>query len=976
MQEGSSGNSDPLIGRTIGSYVIQEIVGVGGMGRVYRAEQTTLGRTVGIKVIHPHLLGDEQTVARFYTEARAASRLNHPNSVSIIDFGRTDDGILYLAMEFLKGKDLAMVMQDEGPLPFKRICDILVGVLDALGEAHALDIVHRDLKPENVILRKMRAGEELVKVVDFGLATIVGGGATSITRPGLVCGTPDYMSPEQGRGEDVDGRGDLYAAGVVLFELLTDQLPFDDETPTKVVLRHINDPVPDPRETAPHRKIPDALAEVAIKALEKRRDDRFQSAAEMANALKRARDGLSSNRAAIITCPHCGAQNPGNMRFCGNCGKRLSQQMPAATPAWTARTRVSFYPTLASQRQFIGRRHQLDAMEGLRAEATDRLVRVTVEGEAGVGKTRFLNEIATRFADAGDIVAGAHSQPFGVPIPYSSVRAIVSALTEVEPEQLGRLARDSSFGNPLARAGIDELSEPRGLAGMERPRVGAVAAGLAEAIRAAKTKTGANRAVIVIDDAHRCDSLSLHAIRAASNLMANESTLLITATTNGYQVLDGETIELQGLTLEEAGEFLREDDEEAPSADDVKATLPAPGRLLLPLYLEQIHALGASSVGDESLPPRLADAVAQRIERLEVRARRALQAIAAFGGEVDLGELREVVDRQDIDGLDQLANGGLVVVTGTRCQIAHPFISDLVEAFIPASARKELHARILDLKTKASAPLELRAEHAYRGGEVLPTLMTLERMGDVALNRGDARAAVLAFRRALEIARREMLETGEAVLDTAIITFSRKLGWALAREGDLAGADGVVREVLDLTNRNDSNRARMHLVLGRVAVLRDRRRDAMRHFGQALEIVAGVDAEVESEVQVELGRLRRDAGDPGAANAYRRALELYGDLAKPVHEALATLELAEVLFAAGERENCIKRANDAERKAKNAHAPALEARAIGLLGRVHELDGQIPDAVRRYEQAAIRAAEAGDATEARRWLEARDLLKG
>lgn len=254
--------------------------------------------------------------------------------------------------------------------------------------------------------------------------------------------------------------------------------------------------------------------------------------------------------------------------------------------------------------------------------------------------------------------------------------------------------------------------------------------------------------------------------------------------------------------------------------------------------------------------------------------------------------------------------------------------------------------------------------------------MTLERMGDVALNRGDARAAVLAFRRALEIARREMLETGEAVLDTAIITFSRKLGWALAREGDLAGADGVVREVLDLTNRNDSNRARMHLVLGRVAVLRDRRRDAMRHFGQALEIVAGVDAEVESEVQVELGRLRRDAGDPGAANAYRRALELYGDLAKPVHEALATLELAEVLFAAGERENCIKRANDAERKAKNAHAPALEARAIGLLGRVHELDGQIPDAVRRYEQAAIRAAEAGDATEARRWLEARDLLKG
>ena len=130
---GSSGTGDPLVGRTIGgSYVLQEIVGVGGMGRVYRAEQSTLGRTVAIKVIHPHLLGDEQTVARFYTEARASSRLNHPNSVSIIDFGRTDDGILFLAMEFLKGKDLALVMHEEGPLTFERVCDLLAAVLAAI----------------------------------------------------------------------------------------------------------------------------------------------------------------------------------------------------------------------------------------------------------------------------------------------------------------------------------------------------------------------------------------------------------------------------------------------------------------------------------------------------------------------------------------------------------------------------------------------------------------------------------------------------------------------------------------------------------------------------------------------------------------------------------------------------------------------------------------------------------------------------
>src|SRR5262245_44307855 len=156
---------DPLIGRTLaGSYLISDLVGVGGMGRVYRAEQRMLGRTVAIKVVHPHLLSDEQSVARFYNEARAASRLNQPNSVSIIDFGRTDDGILYLVMEFLQGRDLARLMREDGPLPLARICELLIAVLAALGEAHALGVVHRDLKPENIIIERLRTGSDLVKV--------------------------------------------------------------------------------------------------------------------------------------------------------------------------------------------------------------------------------------------------------------------------------------------------------------------------------------------------------------------------------------------------------------------------------------------------------------------------------------------------------------------------------------------------------------------------------------------------------------------------------------------------------------------------------------------------------------------------------------------------------------------------------------------------------------------------------------------
>lgn len=975
VSEGSSGNSDPLLGRTIGSYVVQQIIGVGGMGRVYRAEQTTLGRTVAIKVIHPHLLGDDQTVARFYTEARAASRLNHPNSVSIIDFGRTDDGILYLAMEFLQGKDLAMVMQEEGPLPFPRICDILIGTLDALGEAHALDIVHRDLKPENIILRQMRSGGDLVKVVDFGLATIVGAGNTSITRPGLVCGTPDYMSPEQGRGEDVDGRGDLYAVGVVLFELLTDQLPYDDETPTRVVLRHINDPIPDPREVAPHRAIPDSLAEVTIKALAKRREDRYQNAAEMAAAIRRAREQLAANEAKQITCPKCGTVNPANMRFCGACGNRLTSEMVEVVdkPAPPAKGRASFYPIFESESRLIGRDAELELLHTLRLEAESGLVHVALVGEAGVGKTRLLKEAADRFAELGDVVAGAGAQPFGVPIPYGPIRAIVANLLEVEEGELGRLARDAgTFADPLTRAGLEELADPRGVVGLDQSRVGAVAQALATATRVAVGRSGAERAVLLIDDLARCDGLTHRVLRELRGLMSTDPVLLLTADLHRDPALEAVDLELAGLDALAAHVFL----DPKSSESGRKATLPAPGgRRLLPLYLEQIRALGGTS-GEDTLPPRLADAVAQRIERLGVQARRALQAVAAFGGRVDLRELREIVGPEDIGGLDELQDKALVQIHGTSAEIAHPFIAELVEAFIPASARKELHARILQLKTDASAPLEIRAEHAYRGGETLPTLMTLERMGDVAVRRGDPRAAVLAYRRALDLARREMLETGETVLDSAIITFSRKLGWALALHGDLAGADGVVREALDLTHRHDPARARMLLVLGRVSVMRERPRDAMRHFGQALEIVAGVDAAVECEVQLALGRMRRDAGDPtAAANAYRRALELYDELdASDLERALPTLELAEVLFAAGERERCLERAREAQALAQAAHAPALEARAVGLLAKVAELDGDLEEARRRYESAAELAASGGDATQHQRWIDAGRLL--
>ncbi|MGB3050406.1 MAG: protein kinase [Polyangiales bacterium] len=972
-QEGGGG-ADPLIGRIVGgTYLLQEVVGVGGMGRVYKAEQSTLGRTVAVKVIHPHLLGDEQTVARFYQEARASSRLNHPNSVSIIDFGRTDDGILYLAMEFLSGKDLALVMHEEGPLEVDRVCKILINTLDALGEAHELGIVHRDLKPENIILRPLRSGDDLVKVVDFGLATIVGK-ESSITKPGLVCGTPDYMSPEQGRGDSVDGRGDLYALGVVLFELLAGHLPYIDDTPTRVVLRHINDPIPDPRKANPPREVPDRLAEATMKALAKDPNDRYQVARDMQQALRGAIEDTRELRASVVPCPSCGAPTSHAQNFCGECGERLAGSEPALGSGRSLRP--SFYPPLGSQRLFVGREDELHLIREHRHAATQGAHWVHVFGEPGVGKTRFLTEIAEGAAAEGDLVIGAGAHSTGAPVPYSAIRTIMAELLEVDDSELARMAvRRDDLGSALAGAGVDEVMNPAGLLGGDgRSRTGAVAEALASAVRSARARASSGRVMLIVDDLSYCDGLTQRTIVELSRALGTEPVLLVTAGDHDRGILADEAIHLQGLDSEQAEQFLAGSFHLRLVSGLDKLTASVGGQVL-PLHLEQLEALGVTP--EDGPAPRMADAIARRMERLEVDAQRLLQSAAVLGRTCDLDALRRVSENDELHGLDELAGNSLVQLDGGRVSIVHPFIADLIAASIPAEARRALHRRAFEVLSELRAPQEVRALHAYSGVDPVTSLVVLEKAGDASMSRGDHHGAVLQYRRALEIARRETLESGDTVYDRAIATFSRKLGEALARSGDASGADGVLREALDLTAPNSVDRAKMLLSLGRIAARRDRPRDAMRQYGQALELVAGVEPSIESHLQVAIGRIRRIEGNPQhAANAYRRALELFKEIGATVDTiSRARLELADALTAAGDHEGAAHELASVERDARVNGGSSLVARAVGMLGSIDELAGRARDAQARYEEAASLAAEAGDAPGHRRWLSASKTLR-
>jgi len=280
------GGPDPLIGRVLGDrYRVLGLIAEGGMGTVYRAEHVVLGRRLAVKVLRPEFSTDEDLVRRFQREAVAASRLGQENIVDVTDFGRTREGNLYFVMEQLEGRSLAAVLHAEGPLPFDRTALILAQLCRALAAAHGHGIVHRDLKPDNVVVLRRDDGSDFVKVVDFGISKSPGEGEERITRAGTIIGTPEYMAPEQGSATAVDHRADVYAFGILAYEMVTGTIPFQGATAVATLVEH-QTRVPDPPSKR-RSGVPPELDWLVLKALEKKPQNRQQSMAELGEDLSR-----------------------------------------------------------------------------------------------------------------------------------------------------------------------------------------------------------------------------------------------------------------------------------------------------------------------------------------------------------------------------------------------------------------------------------------------------------------------------------------------------------------------------------------------------------------------------------------------------------------------------------------------------------------------------------------------------------------
>ncbi|HEX4406417.1 MAG TPA: serine/threonine-protein kinase [Polyangia bacterium] len=276
---------DPLVGQVLSQrYRIIKKLGEGAMGGVYLAEHLGVGATIVLKVLLPELANDQNVVDSFLREARIAAEIHDDNVIDIFYSGRADDGQVYLAMEYVEGATLYDILEKEGPLPWARAKPLLAQLASALAASHACGIIHRDVKPENVLVGHKDGPSgpvEFVKLSDFGIASAPGniGGAEG------VCGTPEFMPPEQAQGQPPDARDDIYAFGGLMYQVLTGDVPFRADDVARALLMHLRDPVMPPRQRRPDLVIPSRAQDVVMRALEKKRDDRWQEMSEVQQAI-------------------------------------------------------------------------------------------------------------------------------------------------------------------------------------------------------------------------------------------------------------------------------------------------------------------------------------------------------------------------------------------------------------------------------------------------------------------------------------------------------------------------------------------------------------------------------------------------------------------------------------------------------------------------------------------------------------------
>ncbi len=802
---------DPMIGRLVADrYEITELLAAGGMGKVYRALQRSLDRTVAIKVIQPHLLSSSAVVSRFLREARALSRLNHPNVVSIIDFGRAArpaGEFLFLVMELLAGPDLATLLRSGERVAFPRVASIMRQTLAALAEAHHVGLVHRDVKPENIVLEPRRGRGDLVKVIDFGIAHR----KEHTTDKGVMVGTASHMAPELANDEPSGPSSDLYAAGIVLFQLLTGRLPFDDPNPTVVLTQHAAAPRPDPRAVAPDREIPAALAEACLRAIAIDPAERYPTAEALATAIVRA---VSSTRWTLVDSsllPDPPSSNEG-----------AAATTPTRMPAYRAPAE-SLYEMEESP--LVGRAPLLAwVSEGL---ADRHMTAIALHGPTGAGKSRMLREAALLAIRHGAFVIEALVDPVPLSeIGFGGLREIVARLAGAqasEPDAIIAQASDPTAAASLRTIWTEEAVGPGG-GGL---RASALAA-LRWAVHRARERADGAPVVLVIDDVDRMDASSSLVLDELVGGERLKHFLLLTTSEEpraGWPADRVRSAKIEGLSPEDAARLLRQPGGALGRAGPVE-----------PLYIEQLRKL-RSHDPDADAPRDLESLVERHLDLLPPLERRVVEAIAVTGGG-SLDDLAAVLERPEELGvaLRPLSDAGLIEVHQGSVRLTHAIFGRVALAIAPVETTAALHGRVAAALAESGAGVEVRAHHAVRGPPGLGAFALLDEAARVRAVRGDHEGVVAACWEGIHAAE-ALAAAGDAgaALDSRI-AFKQRLAEALVELRRFHEANAALLRALEATDPQDARRVRVLERLAAVATHLRRPGEAERWRREAREL--------------------------------------------------------------------------------------------------------------------------------------------
>jgi len=824
---------DPYIGTVLGGkYRIVKKLGEGGMGVVYRSEVLELGHTVAVKLLHERFVGDETALQRFEREAQVASRLNHPNSIAILDFGTSASGSSYLVMEYLKGVSLDSVLASE-PLSVGQSIRILRQVLSVLEAAHAMSIVHRDLKPANIFLIDQGQGQNHVKVLDFGIARLRREKGRRVTRTGMVCGTPEYMSPEQARGFELDARSDLYAAGVVLYEMLSGRRPFEGLSPAEVMSAQISDAPVAPSVRAPDRGIPPSLDAIVLWALSKAPEDRLPSAVEFLKVVDTWAMVTQADQSTpvFMRCPSCHAGYLPGAEHCPECGAVVHRPEPATDSvelesldivtqasassgavtsdgsdlAETARLSSAgpgvrrdsdwFEIPLPATVPLVGYVELLEELEQDLVRPGLQLLRFV--GPPGVGRRRVAGTLLGRIASEGRRSIVVRPDPWELAEPLGAIHRATTELLELpcEPMGLDDLAEAVQTHN-LAEAHVHGLADlynlgkPRGL-GIEERRVLRAEAWRELVLTEARRRPTA----LFFEDFDRMDGATRELVLALSVSDTDANLAILLSHRQEFVALwppGFREIKLRGLTPLESEELALElcDGE----LEDHEISWIAERSGGIPLHLMQLLAFYRHNKVSEP-PRRLADVIAVRMNALPPQMRAVLQVAAVFGDLVSSEAIAEISTLGDDahQALAALVSRTFLVQAPDGLRFVHPHVRQVVCAAMPAGIRAEIHGRVAQhLAGAGNSPL-LRAHHLWHSEvareEALPELIAA---GEWALTVMDEEGAGQAFRRALRLLPSPDASVTDPELRKAWMRVIFGLTSTMARSGSRAEAKAIL----------------------------------------------------------------------------------------------------------------------------------------------------------------------------------------